>query len=48
MQVKIDDTIYYVIKQLGNEVCILQTFEYADGLKRQLKIWTNSYELVKE
>ena len=48
MRVKIDDTIYYVIEQVGDEVCILQTFYYADGLKRQLLIWTKQYEVIKD
>lgn len=47
MRVKIDDTIYEVVDSKGDEVCVLQTFNYADGLKRQLKIWTRQYEVVK-
>ncbi len=48
MHVKIDNTIYYVIKQNNNEVCTLQTFEFADGINRQLKIWTDNFEIAKE
>lgn len=47
-KVKIEDTIYVVIEQAGEEVCVLQTFEYADGLKKQSKIWTKQYESIKE
>lgn len=43
MRVLIEDTIYEVIAQEGKEVCILQTYDYFDGLKRQLKIWTKDY-----
>ena len=43
-RVKIGDTVYVVIDQEGKEVCVLQTFEYADGIKRQLRIWTSRWE----
>ena len=50
-QVLINKTIYKVIDECGKEccgkcVCILQTFDYADGFKRQLEIWTNNYREV--
>jgi len=48
MRVLIDGTVYEVIEQEKNEVCILQTFDYEDGLKRQLKIWTKNYKPFKE
>lgn len=48
MRVKVDDTIYEVVEKVGDEVCILQIFDYADGIKRQLKIWTKNYKEVKE
>lgn len=54
MFVKIDKTIYEVIDRCGNEccnkcVCVLQTFDYADGVKRQLRIWTTNYqEVIKD
>ncbi len=47
-RVKIDNTIYYVIAQTDNEVCVLQNFEFTDGITRQLKIWTHNYERVTE
>ena len=45
--VKIDNTIYEVIKQVGDEVCILQVYEYADKVNRQLRIWTKDFKEVK-
>jgi len=47
MRVLIDDTIYYVVEKDRDEVCILQTFDYADKIKRQLKIWTSDYKIVR-
>ena len=46
MIVKIGDTLYKVIDKCDKEVCVLQTFDYADGFKRQLKIWTEDYQEV--
>lgn len=46
MLVLIDDTIYEVIDKQDNDVCVLQTFDYADGYQRQLKIWTRNYTEV--
>lgn len=51
MLVEIDKTIYKVIDRCGDEccnkcVCVLQIFEYADGYKRQLEIWTSDYQEV--
>jgi len=48
MYVKIDDTYYDVIDQKGSEVCIIQTFDFEDGTKRQLRIWTDNYTIVKD
>lgn len=48
MRVVINKTVYEVIEQAGDSVCILQTFPYADGLSRQLRIWTKQYETYKE
>jgi len=44
--VLVDKIIYEVIEECGKEVCILQIFDYADGLKRQIRIWTDKYESV--
>ena len=48
MRVKINNTIYYVLERVKDEVCVLQTFDYGDGLKRQLKIWTNEWIKLDE
>ena len=52
MKVLIDKTIYEVIDICKccnpKEVCIVQTFDYADGFKRQLKIWTKNYQVITE
>jgi len=52
MRVLVDKTIYEVVDTYFQgdykEVCILQTFEYADGYKRQLKIWTKNYKIIPE
>jgi len=33
--------IYVIIDEVGDEICILQPFEFSDGYIRQLKIWMN-------
>jgi len=52
MKVLIDDTIYEVIDTCvccnPPEVCVLQTFECADKLKRQLYCWTTQYEVMEK
>jgi len=51
MKILINKTVYEVIDVCKccnpKEVCILQTFDYADGLKRQLKIWTQDYQVIE-
>ncbi len=48
MRVLVDNTIYEVVAKSKKEVCVLQTFDYADGYKRQLKIWTSNYKTVEK
>lgn len=38
-RIKINNTEYYVIEETKEELCILQTFNCADGVRRQQKIW---------
>ena len=51
MLVELNKTIYEVVEQCGDKccgkcVCVLQVFTYADGFKRQIRIWTNKYREV--
>ena len=46
-RVIIDGTIYFVVKRCGNEVCVLMTDDYEDGLKRQRIHWTEDYQIHK-
>ena len=49
MRARIDDTIYEVLAvSEDGEICVLQTFPYTDGLKKQLKVWTSSYILLRD
>jgi len=52
MRILIGKTIYQVIDTCKccnpKEVCILQEYDFADGYKRQLKIWTKQYKERKD
>ena len=47
-RIRIGKTEYYVVEETKDEVCILQVFDFADGIRRQLKIWTTKNKEEKE
>ena len=44
LEVRIGNTFYKVIEETKDKVCIIQTFNYADGFKRQHRIWKDKSE----
>ena len=52
MRVLVDKIEYEVIDICGcckpKEVCILQSFDFADGTTKQLRIWTKNYKIIKD